>query len=262
MTESTALTVLDEQREIEAALQGYDLGVAGEENLEQGDIGMPPRLRISSQNKPIKVGETTASPGSIVNTLTGDIYDTVDIVPLVFLPRTRVMWPDTYSSENDPLCASDDGKFPTDASDTRVLTDPQPGPCAECAFSAFGDNGTAPACKMQRNFLVFLVDQQEPAILTLQSSSIKAAKQLTALAKAQGLKKSITFATRFVEDDKGTYYVAAFGKGRTLTVPEIITLVQARDELQNLVITADVEQRENGHSAPAAEPFDDEDMPF
>jgi len=250
-TIETALAT-QEEKDLEILLASVDLSVAGEENLEPGDIGMPPRLRISSQNRPIKVGDQTAPPGSIVNTLTNEIYKHgIDIVPLVFLPRTRVMWPAEFNANNDPLCASDDGHMPAESSENRTLLNRQSGPCEVCTFGKFGDNGEAPRCKMQRNFLVMLVDSGEPAILTMQSTALTSARQLTTLAKTQGIRKSIKFVTQLQEGDQGTWYVPAFAKGRKLTNGEILALVEAKEELKNLVIAADVSDvmQENGHGS-------------
>ena len=271
---STDLTVQElSTREIEAVLADYDLSVAGEENLHPGDIGMPPRLRISQPNRPIEVGDAEAPAGSIVNTLTGAIDEMLDIVPLVFLPRTRVMWPETFATTNDPQCASDNGDYPAQSTDTRSLTNPQPGLCADCPFSQFTDE-SPPRCKLQRNFLVMVLDgdTSEPAIFTTQSTGLKSARQLTTLAKTQGLKRSTRLITQHIKDERGGWYVPAFSKGRKLSVPEILALIEARDELQNLIITADVadEMRENGDAVhdgaktAAQETFDTitEEMPF
>jgi len=200
--------------------------------------------------------------------LTGEVYQHgVDIVPLVFLPRTRVMWPDQFDAGNDPLCASDDGEYPALAGDNRTLLQPQRGPCDSCPFSKFSDEGTPPRCKMQRNFLVMTLNgDPSPAILTLQSTSLEGARQFTTLAKTQGLGKSVKFTLRRVSDDRGTWYVAAFAKGRKLEPSEILALVEARDELRNLVITANVEERANGVShddiPPQHSDVDGDAIPF
>lgn len=265
MTNKTALTVQEEQ----AILAKMNLDIAGEENLEQGDIGMPPRLRISQPNRPIVVGEGEAPDGAVVNTLTEEIFTMgLEVVTLVFLPRTRVMWPAKFSADNDPQCASDDGAYPSASSEARTLTNSQRGPCSSCPSAKFGESGEVPACKMQRNFLVWLVEQSEPAILTMQSTALAAARQLTTLAKTQGLRKSITFATRKIKDDRGGWFVPTLGKGRKLDMPEIVALAEARDELRNLVIRADVadEMRENGtveNSPEAPADFEGEEpLPF
>lgn len=227
-----------------ALLVGLDLGVAGEENLNTGDIGMPPRLRISQPNRPIQLGDTEITPGHVVNTMTGETWERLDIVPLVFLPSTRVMWPEAFSESSKPECVSNDGENPDLTRED--LANPQPGPCVTCPMSQFVDGGK-PRCNMQRNFLVWLVGNNEPAILTMQSTGIKEAKNLTALAKMSGIKKAITLTTRKVRDERGQWFVPQFIRGDVLPVQTILLLVEARNELANLVITADTAEPVNGH---------------
>ena len=264
MTENETALTIAEEKELQAYLDEQDLSVAGEENLEPGDVGMPPRLRISQPNRPIQGGDEDAPAGSIVNTLTNEVYPNgLEIVPLVFLPRTRVLWPEVFSTENDPLCASDDGKIPAIASDNRALCAPREGPCSECLASRFGEDGDAPRCKLQRNFLVFLVEQEGAAILTMQSTGLNPARQLTALAKMQGIAKSVRLVTQIVKDQRGQWYVPAFSAGDKLGLALIGKLIEAKRELQNLVISADVaaEMRENGGgTAQEAEEYNPEEI--
>jgi hypothetical protein len=246
---TTELTVTEEMALVADALpDDIDLTVAGEENLQPGDLGMPPRLRISQPNRPVD----GTNPGDIVNTLTGAVCSQVEFVPMVFLPTTRVMWPATFNADNQPVCVSDDNRSPTD--DLTRVTNPQRGPCAECPYSQFGEDGTPPVCKAQRNFLILTLPDLEPAILTMQSTGIASAKQLTSLAKMAGLRKSITMAARQVQDNRGMWYVPAFVMGRKLSVTEIITAAEFRDDLKNLVITADIVV-ENGHQEPGEDEY-------
>lgn len=233
-----ALTVAEEQAL--ALLDPADLLPAGMDNLEHGDTGMPPRLRISQANRPIMIGDESAPAGSIVNTVTGETFDRIEIVPLVFLPPSRVMWPANFSADNDPRCLSDDGKFPFTGNGGRLVTDQQSGPCEVCPWTRFGDD-TPPQCKRQRNFLVLILDSMEPAILTMQSTALKAARNLTTLARTQGLRKSVVFVTRLEKSDKGQWHVPAFVKGRKLTTTELLAIVEAKGEFANLVIQADIE---------------------
>lgn len=261
--------VVQEEKALQAFLDQHQLGVAGEENLRQGDLAMPPRLQISQQNRPIEFGDVQVDPGSIVNSLTGQVYPNgVNIVPLVFLPRTRVMWPQTFSTSNDPMCVSDDGDKPLGPDSGRVMTNPQQGPCAECQYSRFNDDGTPPPCKLQRNFLVMVVedDAMEPAILTMQSTALASAKQLTSLAKTQGVAKTIRFVAQEMRGDSGQWYVPAFAKGRKLELSELVAIVESRDDLKNLVVTADLDAHStNGFNTDVAgeeEQFDAESIPF
>jgi hypothetical protein len=269
MTAEVLETALAERTddEYELMLADADLTVAGEENLREGDIGMPPRLRISQPNRPIEVGDDEADPGAIVNSLTGEIANALEIVPLVFLPRTRVMWPPDFSTTNDPLCASDNGEKPREPTAERPLGDAQQGPCNGCLYGQFNEDGSPPPCKLQRNFLVMVLNGEapEPAILTLQSTNIAPARQLTTLAKTQGLRKSVRFVTQETKTERGRWYTAAFGSGRKLTPQELVALVEAKNELQNLVITADVAEAayENGHAGGTSDNMPDGDsIPF
>ena len=240
----TDLTRTDE-KDLELYLAQADLTVAGAENLQPGDIGMPPRLRISQDNRPIMVGDDKVEAGSIVNTLTGEVFpDSVEIVPVMFLPRTRVCWPETFSADNQPLCASDDGEYPAASTDARALLEPHSGLCTACEDARFNDDGTPPRCKLQRNFLVWLVEQKEPAILTFQSTALAAARKLTMLARTQGLQKTICFTTQSVVDNRGNWRVPVFVKGRKLALEELTGLVEVREELRNLVVSADLVQDE------------------
>jgi len=261
----TELTVVEEQGSEIALPPDFDDRVAGEENLRQGDTGMPPRLRISSQNRPIEGTE----PGDIVNTLTGAVSRTIEFIPMVFLPTTRVMWPATFDANNTPVCVSDDGTNPLD--DQNRATNPQEGPCSMCSYSQFGGDGTPPVCKAQRNFLVLTLPDYEPAIITLSSTGIAVAKQLTALARMTGIRKAIVMATRQVSSDKGTWWAPQFVVGSKLANDEVLMAAEFRNGLKNLIITADIVQ-ENGASEPAGNVVNgtaapvmydpDEEMPF
>jgi hypothetical protein len=259
MNESTALTVAEQEAQTALAqLDPAALMPAGIERLENGDTGMPPRLRISQPNRPIKIGDEKIEPGLIVNTLTGQTWTDLDVVVLVFLDKTRVMWPVNFDTNNDPECLSNDGKVPAQPLDMRPMTNPQTGPCDECPWAQFGEDAP-PRCKKQRNFLVWLVEQKEPAILTMQSTALKSARHLTTLARTKGLRSSVIFTTTSVEDNRGSWVIPAFTAGRRLTASEILELVEVRGELQNLVVGADVEAAEVEETP---EPVEAEEMPF
>jgi len=242
-----------------AILNELDLMPAGMGNLEAGDVGMPPRLRISQPNRPVTIGGEEVTPGNIVNTMSGESWDSVAIVPIVFLPRTRVMWPKEYNADNAPECVSNDGKLPDLA--RADVTNPQPGPCATCPMATFPEGGGKPRCSEQRNFLVWLVEAGEPAILTLQSTAIKEARHLTALAKTTGLKKAVKMTTVKVKDSRGSWFVPQFSRGDALPVESIMALAEARDELRNLVINADTEAA-GGNGNVHFEEDDLNEMPF
>lgn len=248
-----------------AELAGLDLMPEGIEDLEQGDFGLPPRLRLSQPNRPIEVNGKEVEAGKIVNSMTGDEWDSLQIVPLVFMANTRVMWPETFSTDSKPECASDDGQHPNL---TRLdLTNPQSGPCATCPMAQFVE-GKKPRCSNQRNILVWIVDVNEPAILTMQSTALKEAKQLTSLVKMTGIKRAIQMTTYKVKDSKGTWVIPQFSRGDDLPIDQIKSLIEMKRELANLVITADTGDVpiDNGNGGNGGyvinQPSEIDDIPF
>lgn len=261
MNENTALTTTDEQAL--ALLNGMDLTPGGMENVKREDVAQPPRLVISSQNRPLQTADgTEVTPGHIVNLMTGQDYGTtVAGVFLRFMSDTRVMWPSQYSADNDPECASDDAVWPSQSSAQRPLTNPQKGPCESCPMAQFGPNGEAPRCQRQRNFLVWLIDSEEPVLLTAKSTGLKFAKTLTNLAVSCNVRRSIWFTTQKLSDERGTWYVMAYTQGDKLPPKLSLDLYELKNSMADIVITADTEREAQANGADPAPPVDDE-VPF
>jgi len=252
------LIVVDGMTEEEIALlNSLDLTPEGVENLKDGDVGMPARLRVSSQNRPMQINDQPVTPGLWVNTLTGHIYEQdLHIVVLMYMLDTRVMWPEKFDSENSPVCKSNNGAMP----DGENATAPLPGPCNTCPMGQFV-NGEKPQCTRQRNFLVWVIETQEPAILTMQSTSLKSARTLTALAQRTGLRKSIFVSTITQSDSRGTWVVPTFIQGDPIVGKEILQLAQLKNELKNLVVSADIgEYPEDSNPQPIE--IEADEVPF
>ena len=80
--------------------------VEGLEVIDETDIKLP-RIKISQFNS-AEVMEEKSEAGHFFNTVTGEHSETLDCVLLV-LGKSRVMWPATYKTGEDPLCRSTDG---------------------------------------------------------------------------------------------------------------------------------------------------------
>ncbi len=222
----------------ELGLSLADLLPAGVERLQPEDTGRPPRLRLSQPNRPIE----SVEPGRWVNTSTGEVYDSLEVVVLAFLNDTRVLWPPRFSADNVPLCVSDNGRMPAFREpDSRRATEPRPGPCTTCPEANWQGN-TPPRCQRQRNFLLAVVTKggAEPVLLTLQSTALVPAKQLTQLARMYGLRRTIRMGARLVSDPRGQWYLPIFSAGARLSPEQVLALVELKRELGGLLVTADI----------------------
>lgn len=262
-----ALTELSDA-EIEARLAALDMRPGGSDDLTAADLALPPRMRVSQPNRPITLANgEDAPPGTFVNTFTGEVLGTtVETVLLAFLDDTRVMWPLKFSTDNDPECASDDAARPSAPTDFRPLTNPQVGPCASCPFAAWGDE-ESPRCKFQRNFLLWLTESEEPAILTVQSTALKPAKTLSTLGVRAKMRQTVYVSAMEMKDDRGNWYVPVYTKGRRLDARTALFLHGEKDALKDIVIRADADAIDGEYSvvdtAPSVtEEHAEEEMPF
>lgn len=278
MTEK-ALTVSEErqlaaQTQLEKMLaENPDLlDMWGGENLEEGDVGQPPRLKLAHRDD----DEIGVKAGQFFNTLTGETYDALEIVVLLPLGPTRVEYYRPYTRGEPPLCASDDCKMPRQVSDRRPLQDRKAGPCATCPQAQWADGPkgerVSPPCTRQRNFMVTLREEPEEYMrYVLQRSAIPAARDITALAMAAGLRKSMVLASKFVKSDKGDYYEPIVTGGERLKPAELLRVIEVRAEVDRLVregairVAADEEVDFNESNGYAADPPPDqepEELPF
>lgn len=280
MTDEKALTVAEErqlaaQAQIDQMLaEDPDLlNMWGGENLEEGDTGQPPRLKLAHRDN----DEIGVRAGQFYNTLTGETYETLEIVVLLPLGPTRVEYYRPFTKGEAPLCASDDARMPRETTDRRPLQDPKPGPCERCPSAQWNDGPkgerVSPPCTRQRNFMITLrAEPEEYMRYVLQRTAIPAARNITALAKAAGIRKSIVLASKFIESDKGDYYEPFAVGGSRLNTEELLRVIEARAEVDRLVregairVAADEEvdfDESNGYVADAPpDQVEEEDLPF
>jgi hypothetical protein len=212
---SNELTVFEkdlaemDDRELRAALQ-----VGGLEKIDPGRH-MPtlPRLVLAQK----KVGENV-NPGEWYISGREDelgSHEVAHVIPLAFLGDGQVKWPETFSTENMPMCASDDGINPRPSTQQRPLSNPQPGPCATCPDgpNSWGPNNEPPRCASLLKFLVavqFTTDEAEDPTVCLtsfQRTGMNAGRRLVELITSRyGVRQVIGFSSRFKEGDKGSWY--------------------------------------------------------
>lgn len=188
-------------KEREVALQGKSLPEEyvgkngkpiGTENISPEDILLPQLNIIQPTSKDSEKGL-----GSFINSVTGDVYQKLDIVPIL-VQKGRVKFVES-KMDLPPECKSLDGITSVDG---KI--------CAECEYSKWGENSKAPACAEQRNFPVLLVDDGSVAVLSMKRTAMPVAKQLITMItfkKTPFFFYSVSFVTRKVEGSAGKYYV-------------------------------------------------------
>jgi hypothetical protein len=267
-----ALAVAEQQL---AALLAEDpnlLDMWGGENLEEGDTGQPPRLRICQRTTDVE----NVEQGHYFNTLTGESWATLEVVPLLPLGPTYAEYFKPFKRGEPPFCASDDGKMPRESTERRPLQRRRTGPCADCPAKDFGPNGEPPDCTRQRNFMLMNRASGEMLHLSWERSANKKAKQLTAIMKGAGIRKSVILTTIDTKNEKGTYFVPAVLGGDLLPADELVRVIQARAEVNRLIASGDiqivadedVDLADNGnggatsHTTTVDSPFTEEAIPF
>ena len=247
----TALAVKEEQTALALAEQQLEqllkddpnlLDMWGGENLEEGDAGQPPRLKLCQSTTPDK----PADPGQFFNTLTGETFDAIEVIPLLPLASTRCEYFRPYTKGEPPYCASDDGKWPRESTERRPLQNRKDGPCATCPSTQWGDpeveggKRIPSPCTRQRNFMLMIRKSGEMAQLTMQKTGTPSARQTTALMIASGIRKSMFLTSKYVQNPSGDYYEPIVTGGGLLPTAELLRVIELRGEVDRLVKSGDI----------------------
>lgn len=223
--------------------------VVGADALERGDIILP-RLRL---RQPTSKFGTPQDAGKFHNNLTEGFSETIDAVVLR-VSKGRVMWPEAFSGDNEPECASDDAIQPRTG---NGLTNKQPGPCVTCPMSQWGEDGTPPRCSLVYTYLFADCADDMPFLLSAMRTSAKAAKKLNSLIKMFGIRKSIIIRSELVNSDQGQWYELVFQAGRSLTPDEVKRYGEMAASLAGVAMAVDTEVE-----SEAAADFVDEPLGF
>ena len=247
----TALAVQDEEMALVIAEQELKqllkddpnlLDMWGGENLEEGDTGQPPRLKLCQRTTP----DTTAEPGQYFNTLTGETFEAVEVIPLLPLTATRCEYFRPYTKGEPPYCASDDGKMPRESTERRPLQNRKDGPCATCPSAQWSDpevpggKRVPSLCTRQRNFMLMIRKSGEMATITMQKTGTPSARQTTALMISAGIRKAMFLTSRFVENPSGDYFEPIVTGGGLLPTAELLRVIELRGEVDRLVKSGDI----------------------
>ncbi len=107
----------------------------------------------------------SANPGQLLDKLTGEVYDSLVVVPLKVM-KQRILFAPGADLDADPLCSSNDGIVPS-----PYALQPQSRKCATCPQSQWLD-GKKSACAEKLRLLVVTKDSGLPRFFTAGGKSI------------------------------------------------------------------------------------------
>ncbi len=211
--------------------------VAGAEALDRSDIVVP-RIRL---RQPTSKFGSPQNAGQFHNNLTEQFADSIEAVVLR-VSKGRVMWPEAFSGDNDPLCASDNGVMPRDG---NGLSDKQPGPCVACQYAQWSPDGTPPRCALVYTYLCADRNNDDmPFLISATRTSVKAAKRWNSLLKLFGNRKSVRITSELVSGNQGQWYELKIEAGKTLTTDEIRRYADMARSLAAVEMSVDTEPEE------------------
>jgi len=208
--------------------------VPGTETLERSDMVLP-RLRLVQSQSTF----TEADPGLLYNSLTGEAKPQVCAVMLK-VGKARVMWPENFARDQDPLCASNDAVVPREE-----FVGAYSERCETCPMAEWQDNAPPP-CSFGYTYLIADRDADDlPAILTATRTSLKAAKQANTLVRAFGVKREIVISSQQVVNERGKFFTLTFKLGTEIEPDNVARYAAMAQALGGVILSPDTGE-ENG----------------
>jgi hypothetical protein len=232
--------------------------------------------------------ETDGSPpGTFKDTLTGQCFRELQIVPLHFQcnPGPRVLFEPGSTFGSDPLCRSDDGIRPS-----ANARQPQCELCKNCkqaSWANYQKTKKAPPCKEKAKMLFVERTTGLPYIISFSGRSVQPTKnllksimRLAVMSYSQGIRVALyDFTVKMklldVVDEKGAYYQVQFAEIKRVVNPgEFGPLYQELVVTRNALINTKTEEDEDASTPgtasqtkpdptiPDATEVTDEEVPF
>ncbi len=213
---TTTDVAVQETPQTELATTGqFDNGLG---ELSAGDLIIP-RLNITQPTTPELAAELQ---GKFCINVTGDYTDNMTVA-IIKLSKSRILFPDKYKRDNDPLCRSHD--FINPANDIKDAT-PMCETCGlipgdnkkhECAYANWGASNEPPKCQEVWNLLVVDMNTYMPMWFSLKSSALKPLRKIvSAISMISNAKKLPMWRMKFEmslykeTNDSGTFFLPVF----------------------------------------------------
>lgn len=234
---------------------------SGLEELDAGDLIIP-RLTITQPTTP---DISTDLVGKFAVNLTGDFHDSLDLV-LIKLGKSRILFPEKYKRDNDPLCRSHNfvtpandipGAVPMAESCGLIPGDPKKHVCPYANWTQDDKgNQSAPRCQECWNMLVVDLESYMPMWFSLKSTALKPLRKIvSAISIISQAKRQPMWAMKFsvalnkTANDSGTFYVPVFSSPTALSPEEVEAMTQIRAQLAGVEIKDAVETMNDDRAA-------------
>jgi hypothetical protein len=211
----------------------------GLESLDAGDLIIP-RLTITQPTTP---DIDTANVGKLCINVSGDFLDKMR-VSLIKLTKSRILFPEKFKRDNEPLCRSHNFLVPAnDIKDATPMCDTcglVPGDTKKhvCPYANWGSDNTPPRCQEVWNLLIVDIDTYMPMFFSVKSTALKplrkivSAIQMVSMAKKipmWGLQFEMTIEKTI--NDSGTFYTPVFSMLSALAKDDADNMAVIRQQL-------------------------------
>lgn len=198
----------------------------GLEDMDAGDLIIP-RLTITQPSTP---DIDAANQGKFCVNITGDFQEGMSVV-MIKLSKSRVLFPEKYKRDNEPLCRSHDFKVPandiagaTPMAESCGLLPLAPGEkkakhiCPYANWTVDEKNKPVPPrCQEVWNSLIVDLESYMPMFFSLKSTALKPFRKIvSAMSMISQAKKIPIWALKFDMslykdiNESGTFYVPIF----------------------------------------------------
>jgi len=267
MTTETAVTVANTQA-MATYQEPFDNGLG---ELDAGDLIIP-RLSITQPTTP---DIDAAQIGKFCVNITGDYQDAMRVV-VIKLNKSRILFPDTYKRDNDPLCRSHDFKTPANdiqgATPMSTSCELLPGEkkkhvCPYANWTTNDKNETVPPkCQETWNLLIVDLDSYMPMWFSIKSTALKPLRKIvSAISMISNAKRLPMWHLGFdmsiekVTNNSGTFYVPVFAGLAAIPADDALNMDAIRKQLVNVEIKDAVEP-DRPEAPPATVAQADEDF--
>jgi len=186
--------------------------------LDAGDLIIP-RMNITQPTSPDVPPDAV---GKFYVNVTGDFQDAMKVA-VIKLTKSRILFPEKYKRDNEPLCRSHDFRFPAnDITGATPMADScglVPGDKKKhiCEYANWSAGNEPPRCQEVWNLLIVDLNSYMPMWFSVKSTGLKPLRKIiSAVSIISQAKRLPMWALGFdmaiekTVNDSGTFYVPVF----------------------------------------------------